>query len=53
MKSLNGLYIYQDSLYVKMNCDTYIKEVLEIHGWTEPGKMETNLVEYIHPDIFK
>ena len=30
-----------------------IREVIYRHGWSEPGKRESKLIETIHPDSFK
>jgi hypothetical protein len=38
----NGVDIHQTADYNKMSCETYIKRVLQTHGWEVPGAKESD-----------
>ena len=38
----NGLDIHQFSTCVRLSCTTYIKRMLETHGWDKPSPNETD-----------
>ena len=50
MKMFNGFDIEQTRLYVKNNCSTFIRALLERHGWLDPRKNEANFIDPIHND---
>jgi hypothetical protein len=38
----NGLDVHQTRDYIKLSCETYIKRVLQTHGWDMPGARESD-----------
>ena len=47
MNRFDRLDIDHTMFYFNKSCFTYFKEVIEIHGWTNPGKI--NQAHWIHP----
>ena len=33
----NGVDVHQTRDYIKLSCETYIRRVLQTHGWETPG----------------
>ena len=52
MNKFNGVYIYHTRLYLNINCDDYIKLVLERLGLNGVVKKH-NFIESIHHDSTK
>lgn len=38
----NGVNIHQTRGYIKLSCETYIKQALQTHGWEKPGARESD-----------
>ena len=51
--SFNGIEKYQNSIYIDKHFVTYVKELLQIHGWYDTVKKEENIIEPIHPNMDK
>jgi hypothetical protein len=52
-RGYNGLDVHQTSQYIKISCKTYIKCMLQTHGWDSPGPRESDRPDSVplHPDV--